>query len=101
MRCSNANTYPGWTTLMDWTDAKDDATVRGVSIATTDTFKQQSKQRGVDIPYIFMNDASRDQNPIAGYGSANVQKLKTIAKKYDPSALFQNQQQGGFLLKNV
>lgn len=75
--------------------------MRAVPIAVTDAWKQQSKQRGLDIPFIFTNDASRDQNPIAGYGAANVQKLKTIAKKYDPSQLFQNQQSGGFLLKNA
>jgi hypothetical protein len=48
-----------------------------------------------------MNDASRDQNPIASYGAANVQKLKEIAEKYDPEKVFQNLQNGGFLLKNV
>jgi hypothetical protein len=75
--------------------------VRAVPIAVTEVWKQQSKRRGLDIPYIFMNDASRDQNPIASYGSANVHKLKKIAEKYDPGEVFQNQQSGGFLLKNV
>jgi hypothetical protein len=86
---------------VDWRDAADDAAVRAVPIAVTDTWKQQSTQRGLDIPFIFTNDASRDQNPLASYGSANVQKLKTIAAKYDPRGVFQNLQSGGFLLKNV
>jgi hypothetical protein len=91
----------GWTTLVDWTDAKDDDAVRSVPIATTETWKQLSTERGVKVPYVFMNDASRDQNPIASYGQANVQKLKSIAAKYDPARVFQNLQSGGFLLKNV
>ncbi|KAF2688556.1 FAD linked oxidase-like protein [Lentithecium fluviatile CBS 122367] len=90
-----------WTTLVDWTDPKDDATVRSAPIAITETWKQLSKQRGLEVPYIFMNDASRDQNPIASYGKDNVQRLKAIAAKYDPARVFQNLQSGGFLLKNV
>ena len=75
--------------------------MRAVPIAVTDTMKQLSKERGLDIPFIFTNDASRDQNPIASYGAANVQKLKEVAEKYDPERVFQNQQSGGFLLKNL
>ncbi|KAF2876999.1 hypothetical protein BDV95DRAFT_589646 [Massariosphaeria phaeospora] len=94
-------THQWWTTLVDWTNPKDDETVRSVPIAITETWKQQSKQRGLEIPYIFMNDASRDQNPIASYGKENVQKLKAIAAKYDPTQVFQNLQHNGFLLKQT
>ena len=96
-----SNRPPGWTTLVDWTDAADDATVRAVPIAVTEAWKQQSEQRSLDIPFIFANDASRDQNPIASYGAANVQKLKKIAEKYGPERVFQNQQSGGFLLRYI
>jgi hypothetical protein len=96
-----SNISSGWTTLVDWTNAADDETVRAVPIAVTETWKQQSKQRGLDIPFIFTNDGSRDQNPIASYGAVNVQKLKKIAEKYDPGKVFQNQQNGGFLLKDT
>jgi hypothetical protein len=48
-----------------------------------------------------MNDASRDQNPLASYGKDNVQKLKTVAAKYDPSQVFQKLQNGGFLLSRI
>ena len=75
--------------------------MRSVPTAVTDTMKQLSEERGLDIPFIFTNDASRDQNPIASYGAANVQKLKEVAEKYDPERLFQNQQSGGFLLKDL
>jgi hypothetical protein len=96
-----SNELLGWTTLVDWTDAADDAEVRAVPIAVTEAWKQQSEQRGLDIPFIFTNDASRDQNPIASYGAANVQKLKEIAEKYDPGKVFQNQQNEGFLLRDL
>ncbi|KAF2744284.1 Glucooligosaccharide oxidase [Sporormia fimetaria CBS 119925] len=90
-----------FTTLIDWRNPADDTTVRSVSIATTDAWKKLSKERGLEVPFIFQNDASRTQNPIGSYGAANVQKLKTIAAKYDPTQVFQNLQVGGFLLKNV
>ncbi|KAF2710660.1 FAD linked oxidase-like protein [Pleomassaria siparia CBS 279.74] len=94
-------THQWWTTLVDWADAKDDETVRSAPIATTDAWRQLSQERGLEVPYIFMNDASRDQNPIASYGQQNVQRLKTIASEYDPEQVFQKLQNGGFLLKNL
>jgi hypothetical protein len=48
-----------------------------------------------------MNDASRDQNPLASYGTTNVEKLENISKKYDPQRVFQKLQNNGFLLSKV
>jgi len=48
-----------------------------------------------------MNDASRDQNPIAGYGAENVAKLKAVSEKYDPTQIFQVLQNDGFLLRKA
>lgn len=90
-----------WTTLIDWENAADDAVVRSVSIETTAAWESLSKARGLHIPYVFMNDASRDQNPLASYGQENVSKLKTVALKYDPSRIFQTLQASGFLLSRV
>lgn len=87
--------------MVDWTNVADDEVVRAVPIAVMEAWKEKSKQRALDVPYLFMNDASRDQNPIASYGAANVLKLKEIAEKYDPERVFQDLQSGGFLLKNV
>ncbi|KAH8647546.1 putative 6-hydroxy-D-nicotine oxidase [Tricladium varicosporioides] len=90
-----------WTTLVDWDDAQDDATVRAVSIATSAKWKRLGEERGLYIPFEYMNDASRDQNPLASYGNNNLLKLKAIAQKYDPSQVFQKLQNGGFLLSKV
>ncbi|KAM3426436.1 hypothetical protein NHJ13734_009465 [Beauveria thailandica] len=90
-----------WTCLVDWKDAADDEEARSVSIETTEYWKQLSNAHGLDIPFIFMNDASRDQNPLASYGQANVARLKAVAHKYDPKDVFQNLQNGGFLLRKA
>lgn len=91
----------GWTTLVDWTDASEDDIVRSIPIETASYVQTVSQERGLNVSHIFMNDAARDQNPIATYGSENVQRLKKIAAKYDPGQVFQVLQNDGFLLRKV
>jgi hypothetical protein len=86
---------------MDWEDAADDDTVRALSIETTNKWKELGQARGSYLPHLFMNDASRDQNPLASYGQKNLQRLKQIAGKYDPGQLFQKVQNSGFLLSKA
>lgn len=94
-------TYQGWTTLVDWENAADDEMVRNVAISTSEKWKELGEKRGLYIDHLFMNDASRDQSPIATYGEASIAKLKAIALKYDPEQVFQNLQNDGFLLRKV
>ena len=91
----------GWTTLVDWTNEKDDELVRSVAIGTAAKWKEFGEQRGSHIPFLDMNDASREQDPLSSYGKDNLEKLKAVARKYDPERLFQRLQGGGFLLKNA
>jgi hypothetical protein len=58
-------------------------------------------ERDIGIPFLYMNDAARDQNPLASYGSESLAKLKAVAKKYDPRHVFQTLQNGGFLLSRA
>lgn len=95
------NFRTGWTTLIDWAEECDDEMVRNVSIATTEKWTEIGELRGSYINYIYQNDASRDQNPIATYGANNIAKLKEIAAKYDPSQVFQELQRDGFLLSKL
>lgn len=60
-----------------------------------------SQERGLNVSHIYMNDAARDQDPLATYGSDNVQRLKEVAAIYDPGQVFQNLQNDGFLLRSV
>lgn len=98
--CSLLN-EPGWTTLIDWEDPKDDEVVRGAAITTTEKWAELSAARDLQVPFIYMNDASRDQNPLATYPAANLEKLKAVAAEYDPQGVFQSLQDGGFLLSHV
>lgn len=88
----------GWTTLADWKDPSHDDLVRSVSIETTAYWERLSQERGLGVPFLYMNDASRDQEPLASYGAANLKRLKDISLKYDTEQVFQKQQNGGFKL---
>ncbi|KAI4251236.1 MAG: hypothetical protein L6R42_008459, partial [Xanthoria sp. 1 TBL-2021] len=90
-----------WTTLVDWNNAEDDEKVRAVPIATSEKWKELGEQRGSYIPFLFMNDGSRDQSPLSLYGAENVARLKSVSRKYDPSQTFQTLQGNGFLLSKV
>ncbi|KAF4969318.1 hypothetical protein FZEAL_10248 [Fusarium zealandicum] len=90
-----------WTTLVNWDNAADDDLVRSVSIDTTNQWQKLAKARGTFIPFLFMNDASRDQDPLAFYGAANLARLRNIANKFDRNQVFQRQQNGGFLLSQA
>lgn len=99
--CQWLTTYTGWTTLVDWNNAEDDEKVRAVPIATSEKWKELGEQRGSYIPFLFMNDGSRDQSPLSMYGAENVARLKSVSRKYDPSQTFQKLQGNGFLLSKV
>ncbi|CAG8949541.1 hypothetical protein HYFRA_00007773 [Hymenoscyphus fraxineus] len=49
-------------------------------------------------PYLFMNDAAREQPVIASYGAKNVARMKMVQKMYDPFCAFQKLVVGGFKL---
>lgn len=86
---------------MDWQGESNDVAVRAAPIATTEKWKELGEERGLYLPFLYMGDSSRDQNPIAGYGVNNVEKLKAVSKKYDPAQIFQTLQNNGFLLSKV
>lgn len=48
--------------------------------------------------YKYLNYAYKNQNPIKGYGAANVARLRGISKKYDPQGVFQKLVPGGWKL---
>jgi hypothetical protein len=86
---------------MDWENPEHDDLVRSLGIETTSKWVELSKQRGLHLPFVYMNDASRDQDPLGSYGPDNIARLKAIAKKYDPLGVFQKVQNAGFLLKDL
>ena len=60
--------------------------------------EDDTKAAGAYLEYQFMNDANFEQDVIAHYGEANVERLLKVREVYDPSHVFQNLVPGGFKL---
>jgi hypothetical protein len=53
---------------------------------------------GLDMPFIYQNYATADQDVFRRYGEENLQKLVEIHQKYDPQGIFTRLQPGYFKL---
>jgi hypothetical protein len=49
-------------------------------------------------PYKYLNFAASFQDPLASYGGIELRRMKKVARKYDPTGVFQTQVPGGFKL---
>ncbi|KAI6782838.1 uncharacterized protein J7T54_000981 [Emericellopsis cladophorae] len=59
-----------------------------------------TEEAGTLLPYLFMNTAGGSQPVLQSYGEENVAFMKAVAKRYDPTAVFQRQF-GGWLLRDL
>lgn len=55
-----------------------------------------AKSIGKDNPWVYLNYAYKTQDPLKGYGKANLEKIRKAAKKYDPKCILQELAPGGF-----
>ncbi|OOG00783.1 hypothetical protein ASPCADRAFT_511678 [Aspergillus carbonarius ITEM 5010] len=85
----------------DWKHIHDEERVREAVRKIVDAAESAAKRTGVYLPYKYSNYAARDQDPLASYGDENVRRLKEVARKYDPEGVFQELQNGGWLLSKV
>lgn len=60
-----------------------------------------SKSIGAENEFIYLNYANSNQNPLSTYGPENVEFIRTVAKKYDQTGVFQTQVPGGFKISAV
>ncbi|KAK7981306.1 FAD binding domain-containing protein [Apiospora saccharicola] len=76
----------------------DDAVVEKQLTKVVSQQKQVVKDKGLLIPYTYLNYADKSQQPIDSYGAANKAKLQAVSKKYDAYGLFQKGVRGGYKL---
>lgn len=60
-----------------------------------------AKEAGGLVPYVALNYADASQNPLETYGKENVEFLRRVAEKYDPTNFFQKRVPGGFKISRV
>ena len=81
-----------------WWDAAGDETAHNATRAIRNRIEDATQSSGHYVPYLFMNDASYDQDVIGHYGKESVQRLREVQRKYDPEQVFQTLASGGFKL---
>ncbi|KAI3326768.1 FAD-binding domain-containing protein [Xylariaceae sp. AK1471] len=87
-----------WACLMEWfEEPRADVAQRQIS-DLGDIIRSAARGTNSLLRYIVMNDAGSSQMVMDGYGPENRELLEHAAKKYDPNAIFQTQQNAGFLL---
>ncbi|KIW80157.1 hypothetical protein Z517_06772 [Fonsecaea pedrosoi CBS 271.37] len=60
-----------------------------------------AQSRNGNVAFRYINYADKDQNPLKSYGSTNVNFIKRVATKYDPTGVFQKQVPGSFKVSAI
>lgn len=81
-----------------WRNAGDDDMVLAAAANIIQRVNEQATRMGLYHEYVYMNYASQYQDPIAGYGRENKERLMAVAERYDPEGVFQKLQPGYFKL---
>jgi hypothetical protein len=82
---------------MRWDKIEDDTRVLQASANVIRRMQEEAMRRNMVNEYLYMNYASQYQDVIGSYGES-AEKLKSVAKKYDPTEVFQKLQPGYFKL---
>lgn len=94
-------TVLGWIFVCDWRQNQDDEAVRNA----LDIVLQRVEKAAVDGKLLlnlrFPTYSGASQNVLTSFGAENVKKLHEAASRYDPERVFQELQNGGFLLRDI
>ena len=86
---------------MVWEEASEDNKLQKAALDFMKAAKAEAKKQGVYHDFIYLNYASPYQSVIPSYGKDELAMLKSISNKYDPTAVFQKLQPGGFKLEGA
>lgn len=81
-----------------WENEEDDSAAYEFVSRVLGRITAEAEKRLLTNNYIYMNYASMFQDVISSYGAENKDKLKSVARKYDPKQVFQKLQPGYFKL---
>ncbi|KAG6003183.1 hypothetical protein E4U43_000956 [Claviceps pusilla] len=84
--------------VMSWSNEADDARILPAAESIINRFGAAARVRHLDHPFLYQNYASRKQHVFGSYGTANLERLRTVSKKYDPERVWQKLQPGYFKL---
>jgi FAD/FMN-containing dehydrogenase len=81
-----------------WHNAKNDDLVYSATTKLVADLEDVARKHNVYTPFVYLNYAGVDQQVLKGYGRENYQRLKSIARKYDPEGKLTRLWQGYFKL---
>ncbi|KAL2783765.1 6-hydroxy-D-nicotine oxidase [Aspergillus keveii] len=93
-----------WVFTIEWpreSTPEDDAAARNAVTCLVEKVRNAAKSRDHLLPYLCATFASSDQGVLSSYGAQNIEIMKAVSRKYDPDGVFQSQQYGGFLLRDL
>lgn len=79
-----------------WFAAEDDALVDSTAQSLLDKINAAASNLGGLDPYIYLNYAGQNQDPIASYGEKSVMELRKVRERVDPTLVFTKQVPGGY-----
>lgn len=80
----------------NWQNSKDDERVSAFEWNVITRFMSWAEAKGYGSDFLYLNDAGKGQLVFAGYGQENLQYLRKVRAKYDPTLVFKKLMPGGF-----
>ncbi|KAE8355638.1 hypothetical protein BDV28DRAFT_162720 [Aspergillus coremiiformis] len=74
-----------------WENAQDDDRMNALAQRWLERSTAAAKKAGKYHPWLYINYASKEQDPFRGYGEANLQRLRRIQSEVDPQGVFTSQ----------
>ncbi|KAH7072584.1 hypothetical protein FB567DRAFT_206280 [Paraphoma chrysanthemicola] len=65
------------------------------------TLKEFAHAKNLNVDWQYLNYVDQTQNPLKSYGEDNVEFIRKVAAKYDPSAMFQKKVVSGWKISAV
>jgi hypothetical protein len=88
-----------WTEVeSSWWFPDDDSTIHKAQVGLLSQMEAVSRKLSSYLPFVFMNDAGREQDVLRSYGRQNFLKLKEVQQRYDPDSVFQRLLAGPYKL---
>ncbi|KAI0516777.1 FAD-binding domain-containing protein [Xylaria bambusicola] len=83
--------------ISTWSREEDDEAILAFTRKASGIIEAETKKLGLFNPFIYLNDAAKDQKPFERYaGGTNLPRLRDIQVKYDPDGFIRNYLQHGF-----
>ena len=90
------------TTYITWSDASKDNRINVAATALTSQIEAIAHQENAwNGGFIYLNYADRRQDPYSRYRPADIQRLRSVARQYDPQRTLRNLWKGYFKLPGL